>query len=817
VAEVQRRVAGEAGEAVTVAAEHAGIALPSGFVPPLAEPYYPRRTAGLDLAGLRPGQMVILTHGGQADAPPPALGGTGKTQLAVEFARDRWNDRAVDLLVWVTAASRETILTGFASAANSVGASDPGEDAESAAARFLGWLANTGRPWALVIDDVADAAVLEDLWPSGPAGQIVITTRLPGDVLGAAAAHASVIPVGSFSSREALSYLSSRLVDYPSQRAESLDLCEDLNGLPLALAQAAGVINARQQGCREYRMRLAERCKDLSGASVAGLPAPVLAAWSLAVECAQELPPSGLAWPVLALTAVLGTHGVPATVLTSPAACGYVTGRPGASGRDDQDLVRAAVTSLARLGLVSIDPASPVPMVWMHPSVQAVVRAYLPRSDLVLTAADALAQAWRDSGGMHVDQAMRDCTAALRAADGGLLWQPEPHPVLFRAGASLGDSGLTGSAVVYWQSVVATSARLLSSTHPSSLAARERLAVAFEAAGRAGDGVAILQGVVGDRERTQGPEHPDTIAARGRLAHACQMAGRIGDAVALYEGAVTGLDRQLGRGHPDTLAARGSLAAAYQRAGMTKESLTTCKLLLTDTERQHGAGHPAALTARSGLAEAYLSARRPKDAIEQYRRVLAGQQDLHGRRHPETIAARASLASALRRAGKQKDAIAQYEQVLADREQVLGADNPETIAARANLAFAYRSVGNLREAIPAYERTLADRERLAGPDHRDTRTARTNLAAAYQQAGRVAEAIPQFERVLADSERAAGPGSVETLTSRASLASAFYADGRLMEAVSMLERTLADCEAYLSPDHPMTRTVRENLAAATGT
>jgi tetratricopeptide (TPR) repeat protein len=800
-----------------VTAEHAGIALPSGFVPPLAESYHPRRAAGLDLTRMGAGQTVILTQDETDGVPPAALGGTGKTQLAVEFAQARWNARAVDVLVWVTAASREAILTGLASAADSVGASDPDEDAAEAAARFLGWLENTRRPWALIIDDLADAAVLDDLWPSGPAGQVVITTRLPGGALGTPAAGASIIPVGSFSSREALSYLSSRLLDYPSQRAESLDLCEDLNGLPLTLALAAGVINARGQGCRDYRVRLAERMKELSGASVAGLPTEVLATWSLAVECAQEFPPSGLAWPVLALAAMLGPHGIPATVLTSPAACGYATGQPGATGRGDQDLVRAAITTLDRLGLVSVDPAGSIPMVWMPTSVQVVVRAYLQRSDLVLTAADALTQAWRESGGMNLDQAMRNCTTTLRTADGGLLWQPEPHPVLFRTGASLTDSRLTGSALVYWQSMVATSARLLGSTHPSSMAARERLGAAFESAGRTGDGIGILQGVVGDRERTQGPEHPDTIAARGRLAHACHMAGRLTDAIALYQSALTGLDRQLGRGHPDTLATRTDLAAAYQQAGLAKDSVSTYKQLLTDTERQHGASHPATLTARAGLAEAYLSAQQPKDAIEQYRRVLAGQQDLHGRLHPETIAARAGLASALRRAGKQKDAIAQYGQVLAERERVLGADNPDTIAARANLAFAYRSVGNLREAIPAYERTLADRERVAGADHRDTRTARANLAAAYQQAGRATDAIPQFERVLADSERMAGPGSMETLTSRASLASAFYSGGRLMEAVATLERTLADCEAYLSPDHPMTRTVRENLAAVADT
>lgn len=801
-------------------AQHDGTPLLSGRVPPLAELYYPRPRIGLDVTGLRPGQTVVLVHDEQTGTPA-AQGGTGKTQLAVEFAHALWNARAVEVLVWVTAASREAILTGFTSAAISVGACDPDEVAEVAAARFIAWLARTRRPWALIIDDLADAADLENMWPSGPSGQVVITTRLPGAALNTAAADLSIVPVGGFSPREALAYLSSKLTDYVDQRIEALDLCEDLGGLPLAIAQAAEVVNARGLSCREYRAQLTERCKHMSDVSVAGLSTEVLATWSLAVECAQELSPEGLAWPALALTASLDPHGIPSAVLTSPAACGYIRGRPGSADRADQNLVHTAFTHLARLGLVSIDSVSPVALVRMHPSVRGAVRAYLPRADLdqvALAAADALAETWQESDSEpHLDQAMRDCVSALCATGRELLWKPEAHPLLFRAGLSLEDSRLTHSAVAYWQSMVATSIRLLGPAHANALIARDRLAAAFESAGRVADAIPVFQSVLSDREQNQGPEHPETIATRGHLAHAYQMAGRLGDAVTLYESTVAGFDRQLGRGHPDTLAARASLAAAYQKAGMVKDSILVHKTLLTDTERLFGAGHPDTLAAQASLAEAYQNAGQPGDAIEQYKRVLAGQQGIHGRDHPDTIAARADLASALRRAGKLKDAIVQYEQVLADQERAEGADHPATMAARANLAFAYRSAGQLRQALPAYERTLADRERLQGPDHADTRTARANLAAVYQQVGRIGDAIAQYERVIADSERMLGPGSMETLTARGSLAAALYAEGRLMEAVSVLERTLADCELYLGPSHPMTQTMRENLAAATRT
>jgi tetratricopeptide (TPR) repeat protein len=856
-----------------VVAERTGTPPPpvklSGIVPPLAEAFHQRPETGLDLrVGLYPGDTVVLTHGEDSDSAPAVQGGTGKTQIAVAFSHALWGTRAVDVLAWVPATSREAIIAGFAQAALTVGAADQAMNAEAAAGRFTGWLAYTRRPWALILDDLASLDDLKDLWPAGPAGQVVITTRLP-EAAFLAVPHAAgppglrtapvggsvtaprVAPVGGFSRREVLAYLSSRLTDFPDQRTEALDLGEDLDGLPLALAQAAAVMSVNRLSCRDYRGQLGERRAYMSAIQVDGVSPAVLATWSLAAECAHELTPAGAAWPALALAAMLDPHGIPGAVLTSPAGCGYVAGRASTADTADQTLVRAAMTNLARAGLVSIDPASAVRTVRMHPSVQAAVRAYLAPADFeqaVLAAAEALLQAWPEADGgqdpreqprleqARLQQALRDCTSALRAVDAAqepgprhgahaqpetgpeprrsMLWQPEAHPLLFRTGLSLDAGGLAETAVAYWQTMLLTSTRLLGSDHANAVTARDRLGSSYESAGMFGDAIAVFSTALAEREHSQGPEHPDTLTARGQLAHAYASAERPAEAVALYEQLVAGAGRQLGPAHPVTLAARASLAEAFQAAARGKEALTAYRLLLTDSERLLGARHPSTLATLDSLAAALAANGQPKEAIEHYRRLVAQTEAAYGRDHPDTVAARASLASAYRRGGKPKDAIALYQRVLADRERIAGADHPDAVTARANLAFAYRSAGQLREAIPAYERTLDDRERVQGPDHPDTRSARANLAAAYRQAGRLGDAIIHYEQALADSERTLGPGDPETLTARSSLAAANLADRRLTEAIPLLRQTLVDSEHYLGPDHPMTRTVRQNLEAA---
>ena len=124
---------------------------------------------------------------------------------------------------------------------------------------------------------------------------------------------------------------------------------------------------------------------------------------------------------------MLDPDGIPGAVLTSPAGCGYIAGRPSAGDPADQRMVHAAMTNLARVGLVSVDPASPIRTVRMHASVQAAVRAFLPPADLeraVLAAAEALTQTWPEADGTQdpleqarLEQVWRDCTGALWAAD----------------------------------------------------------------------------------------------------------------------------------------------------------------------------------------------------------------------------------------------------------------------------------------------------------------------------------------------------------------------------------------------------------------
>ncbi|MGO8957497.1 MAG: tetratricopeptide repeat protein [Streptosporangiaceae bacterium] len=749
----------------------------SGAVPALAENYCLRPETGIGPAeSLLAGEVLILSDTAAADQPAASPGGgTGKTQLAAAAARDLLRNRAIDALIWVNASSRDAVLTGYAQALIDLSVAEVTNGIEPAAAAMLEWLASSTRPWLVVLDGIVEARDLEGLWPQGAGRRVLVTTRGAGQGLGLQAAR--LRQIGPLSHREAVNFLTAALKDDPDLRLGAPDLVDDLGGLPISLDLATAVMIGRRLDCRTYRAVFSARRQRFAGAWGSSSPTPVLVAWSLAVDRASEIIPAGLAWPLLALVAMLDPDGVPGGVLMSDAACGYVIGRPGVARAAAQMQVRNALTALAQLGLLTVDAASSTRTVRMPAQLQRAVRSFVSsehRDQVGRVAADAIVQAWpAGKTGPALTQALRDSTATLREVTGGLLWDGGCHPVLTKVGESLDNGGLTSSAVLYWQALLAANGQLLGGNHHDTSLARGKLADSFERAGQPANAIGLYEATLAEAQDALGPGDPATLTALTKLAHAYLEVGRTADAIAVHQRNVTARQASQGPRHPDTIAARASLADCYRDAGQLKE------------------------------------------AIDLYERALADRERVQGARHLDTIAARASLAFAYRTAGKMREALPVYARTLADREQLQGPHHRDTLTARSNMAAAYHSARKVREAIAEYERTVVDSEQALGPRDPHTLTARGNLASAYHSARRLADAIPVYERTIADCEAVFGPDHQNALTLRSNLGHAYHTAGRLTDAIAIFQQTLADSERVLGPDHPLTRAARENVDAVT--
>jgi tetratricopeptide (TPR) repeat protein len=603
----------------------------------------------------RAGLLAELDHAnGPVVHAVTGIQGAGKTQLAAAYARAKlaasWR-----LVAWVNAADPGVLGAGLAEVAEALGLADgrTGRGGGDAGGAVRDWLERDGRRCLVVFDNALDPDGIRPVLPACGAARVLITgSRRPVAGLGAG------VPVDVFSPDEALAFLAARtgLADTAGARA----LARELGYLPLALAQAAGVIAAHDLAYWTYLGRLRAMPAAARLAREEGQPYPhgVAEAIMLSLDSVRAGDRGGVDTGIMEVTSVLSAGGVRRELLHDAGRAGVLT-----AGRDraevPTDLVDVALARLVERSLLtfSLDGETVI----AHHLVMRVVR-------------DALADEER------LTAVCRNAACVLRNRARSLVRSPDRpavRDITEQVAALQETAGPAGQAD---GELAGTMLRLRSW-------ALYYLAVLGDGAPQAID---AGEAVAADSARLLGPDHPDTLASWNNLAIACQEVGRKAEAVRLHERALAGRERVLGPGHPDTLASRNNLATAYQQMGWAAEAISSFRRALAGREQVLGPDHPDTLTSRNGLAAACQEVGWAGEAIALFEQTLAGRVRVLGPAHPDTLASRNNLGHAYREAGRVPEAIAQFEQALTVGTRALGPAHPTTVSSRVNLASAYR-------------------------------------------------------------------------------------------------------------------------------
>ena len=183
------------------------------------------------------------------------LGGTGKTQIAIEYAyRCREDYQAV---LWVRAETRELFLADLTALAALLQLPERHEyDQRVMVEAVKRWLGSHDR-WLLIVDNVEDVIMVADLLPSMPRCHMILTTRL--QATGSIAQRINVTPMGHdesmlFLLRRAKLLGQQKALETASEemRCEAERIWQLVDGLPLALDQAGAYIEETGCSLAEY-------------------------------------------------------------------------------------------------------------------------------------------------------------------------------------------------------------------------------------------------------------------------------------------------------------------------------------------------------------------------------------------------------------------------------------------------------------------------------------------------------------------------------------------------------------------------------------
>lgn len=590
-------------------------------------------------------------------------GGVGKSLLCIEYAHRFAAD--YDFAWWINAERSDLIAEQLAGLAVAVGVIDPGAPTPTAVQAARALLRSRER-WLIVLDNVPSASEIIEWLPQGP-GDLVITSRSPDWV-----DIAVPLPVDVFSRVESVDLLQEHVPGLGALEADRL--ADELGDLPLALAQAVGVMSGTGMPAAEYLTLLNSAAPRMLGTRTPiGYPSSLAATVRVSVDHLAEVDPAGA--PLVQLLALLGSEPVPLWLLSTEVT---VFDGPLGQAATDTLTLRECVARAAGLGLLQVGRD----VVVMHRLTQAVIRYDLGEPGR--GAGRATAEAMLVLG--HPGNP-RDPSSWPRWS------QLMPHILTMDPATTSNDKmrNLACEAVWYLQA---------RGDAQAALAIAEQLYNAWLSRYSSDDeyvlvaatNIGVIQRVLGAYVRAR---DVDTDTLRRRQA-------------------------RLGDDHPTTLASAHSLAIDLRRLGLVEQARQMDEETLARRQRVLGDDHPDTLSSANNLAEGLRLLGLVERARHMDEDIRARRRRVLGEDHPYTFLSAHNLATDMRLLGLLNDARQLDEETLAARRRVLGDDHHYTLDSAHSLAVDLRLLGLLDKARELDADTLSRRLRTLGKQHPDT-------------------------------------------------------------------------------------------------
>ncbi len=800
------------------------------------------------------GRENILTslhekfHSGKAMSQIQALsglGGSGKTQIAVEYAYRHHN--SYDVILWLRGDRRDILredCTTIASQLNFKGTSNDIIDAT------ISWL-RTNTNWLLIIDNVENLTLLRTIIPSNVRGHILITTR--AQTTGTIAQR---IELCKMARDEAELFLLRRIKklsqDAPladashSDREQANELGELLGDLPLALDQAGAYIEETGCSLNDYlSLYSTRRAKLLAmrGGIGADHAASVVATFVHSFEKVAQASPTAI--DLLRFCAFLDPIAIPEELIRHAAEELGATLQPIAS---DPLVLDTAIAILRKHSLVH--RAAETKLLSLHPLVQAVLRDRMSaekHQEWVERTVRAVNHAFPDLEEVHMwhrcQLALPHVQVCISLIKKYKLLSQEAVRLLYQAGMYFRIQAQYNEAEILLEQAATLHKQLASSTHKETAAdlsiafwqrykpgqyslveplIQKELAYAEQALGFDNQHVATIRLKLAELYYKQGKYSPaeqlllQSLSIKEQhvgLLHACVACnfnglglvclalGKYSLAQSYFLHALMLWEQLPEPRHPfmgRTLNALARLSIALGEYRQAEVYLQKERMLLEQTLQPL---HPAIINSLNEWAILCIAQGRYDQVeilLDQAQTILTktvGLKHLMAGRVLQTLAQFYTIR------GKYVQAEQILQEVLGIREQALGFEHPEVASIVNTLADIYvaQSQRSLAEAL--YKQALEVREKVLGPEHPDVAQTLNGLAGLYFTRTEYKRAEQYYKQALALREKALGPEHPDVAQTLNDLAR-LYSNRRHYDAAEPLfRRALAIREKALGSEH----------------
>ncbi|MFC7244125.1 FxSxx-COOH system tetratricopeptide repeat protein [Catellatospora aurea] len=722
------------------------------------------------------------------------LGGIGKTQVSLEYAR-RFS-RDYDIVWVVQATDSQRLKEGLGELAIALGYS-PSLDLDTRIRRLRDSLEERTTPprRTLLILNNADQPDDEflGLIPRTSA-DILITTRF-----GTWDEAAETFDIGNMRRADSIKLIRRRVPRISLSEAD--EVAERMGDLPLAVAQAAAYLHTVAVPVPEYLQSLhsQDRILGLLEDQRFGGAGDVLDAWIVSLDRLREERPAA-AW-LLELCAAMGPSPIGMSIILGQELGGHLTAFDGALA--DIDEQRLLLDDISRYALAQVDAARTA--VIIHPLVRLRIQAQVhDLEQLRDIARSVLARVGSQLSPEDPGTWPRFSEILTHARDLDIIdSQAESMRVLvvslvrylYRRGDYHASQALANAALGAWRETA-------DNDDPLTLRTRFHLANAVRARGD----ITLAHSIDKDVYRRQlaafGPSHRDTLATARSLGFDLRATGQYAESVSLDRRTLDLYRAAYGQEHPDTLIAVNNLAIGLRLVGDFASAAELNDQTLELRSRIFGTEDAGTLTAAGNYGRDLRDLGYLWESYSLLHRTLQAQQLSPGGDHLDTLRTGKELALTLRQLGRFADAHELVRQTTARYATVTGRNHPDALSCELAAVTIQSAIGENRDAVTAAKRLWQFADQVYGPVAHLTLACRSTYAILLLKEESFTSAFDAAAAVHEHLTRDLGPGHPHVLFAGVNLANAHFALGDL-EAAKELDRfAYVELTRTLGSRHP---------------
>ncbi len=751
------------------------------------------------------------------------MGGVGKTELAIQYAR-RYEADYPGGVCWLSARESNLASQVVQFASEQMELSIPQQDFQGnplSLTQQVSWCWRNWRPSEglvlVVLDDVTELGICRELLPSGNRFRVLMTTRkrnLDSNIY--------EIPLHVLSPQEALQLLTVLVGETKVKREleTAKELCKYLGYLPLGLELVGRYITKKppnwtiakmlqrlkeQQLIKDEALNVEQQKlqKTLSTAQ-RGILAAFELSWLELEETAQNVAmllglfaPEIFLWEWVKSTVEL-LQWVSSNADTANE---QLYERHLIQGIEDTDgnykiKIHPLIREFLKYKLSASEQADDLKQAFVKTFIE--IAREIPNSptkENIKLVKDAIP---------HLAEVAQDLINIV--SDEDLIWP------FIGLGNFYRGQGLYALAASWYEQCLSVLESRLEKKHPLVATILNNLAELYQATGHYIEAEPLYKQALELYQRLLGEKHPLVATILNNLAGLYQATGRYIEAEPLYKQALELYQRLLGEKHSSVATILNNLAGLYQATGRYIEAEPLCQKALTLRKQILGEKHPDVASSLNNLAELYFDIGRYTEAEPLYEQALKLCKELLGEKHLDVATSLGNLAKLYKATGRYAEAEPLFNQALEICKELLGEKHPLVATSLNNLAELYRVIGCYTEAELLYQQAIELYRCILGDEHPDVATGLNNLASLYYVTKRYTEAKRLYEQALELKIFILGEEHPDVAFTLGNLAEIYRSLGHYNQAERLYEKVVELFKQTLGDEHPNIASTYNNLA-----